>query len=104
MPAAHVDVPTARAARYLRQLCEHLGQVSHLAHGSGGPPQVQRVEWSADRGVIQFAGGRCTLVVADDALAIILEADDPDELRRLQQLIAHRLTTIGGRDQLTVQW
>jgi hypothetical protein len=35
MPAAEARIPTARAARYLGQLADHLAQLGHL--GPGGP-------------------------------------------------------------------
>jgi hypothetical protein len=109
VPITRTDVSTDRAGRYLVQLCEHLNQFSHRArHGgttdSSGAPEVRRVEWTDNHGVVEFSAGRCTLDAKDDTLAITLAADDADELRRLQELFATRLETIGRRDSLTVAW
>ena len=109
VPTAHTDVSTDRAGRYLVQLCEHLNQIRHHArHGvttdSPGPPQVRHVEWSDDHGVVELAAGRCNLDADDDTLTLTLTADDAGELRRMQDLLATRLETIGRRDNLTVTW
>ena len=68
MPTAEARVETARAERYLAQLCDHLGHMRHGGHaahhrgGHGGPPDVQDVEHAGDRAVIVFDWGsaRCT--------------------------------------------
>ena len=109
MPTAMTRVPTDRAGRYLAQLCQHLSQISgHARHGDAtdgsGPPPIRRVEWSDSHGIIEFGSGRCTLDAASDTLTINLEAGDLNELRKLQQMLAARLTTIGRRDNLVVAW
>lgn len=109
MPTARADVSTDRAGRYLAQLCEHLNRIGdHARHGatthSAGPPQLRRVEWTDSHGVIEFAAGNCTLDAEDHTLTIALTADDSDELRRMQELFATRLETIGRRDGVRVTW
>lgn len=109
MPIERTDVSTDRASRYLVQLCEHLNQISnHARHGvtadSNSPLQVRRVEWTDEHGVIEFPAGWCTLDAKDDTLTITLAADEPDELRRMQELFATRLETIGRRDNLSLAW
>jgi hypothetical protein len=113
---ARTDVATERAGRYLVQLCEHLRQIGsqtshHTAHGAPAeaaephrPPRLRRVEWTDSHGVIEFAAGRCRLDATDDALALTLDADDADELHRMQELFKTRLETIGRRDNLAVRW
>ena len=109
MPTAHADVSIDRASRYLVQLCEHLNQMrGHARHGattrSNGPLQVRRVEWTDQHGVIEFPAARCTLDATEDTLTVTLVADEPDELRRMQDLFANRLQTIGRRDNLAIAW
>jgi hypothetical protein len=109
VPISATEVSTDRASRYLVQLCEHLNQIGqHARHGSAtgssGPPAVRRAEWTDSHGVIEFPTGECTLDANDHTLTITLAADDPDELRRMQELFATRLETIGRRDRLTVAW
>jgi hypothetical protein len=108
VPIARTDVSTDRAGRYLVQLCEHLNQIGDHRHGtmadSSGPPEVRRVEWTEDYGVISFPAGLCILDAEDDSLTITLAADDLDDLRWMQELFTTRLETIGRRDKLTVAW
>jgi hypothetical protein len=110
MPTAEAHIPTARASRYIDQLCRHLGQMSRMrhrtptGHGDRTPPPVQHVDRSDTSGTIRFTHGRCTLQATADALMLRVDADDEDVLRQLQDGIARRLETIGRRDQLIVQW
>jgi cytochrome P450 len=111
MPASHAHVPTTRARRYLAQLGSHSGQMARLAfhqprrHGSGGaPPAARPIDWSDTSGIIDFGGGRCTLQATGEALTLHAEADDPDQLQRIQDGIGRRVERIGRRDRLTVTW
>jgi len=111
MPTAEARVETARAERYLAQLCDHLGHMRHgglathhHATGHGGPPDVQRVEHAGDRAVIVFNWGQCTLHASANALIIRAEATDDAALTRAQALIGRRIETIGRREHLTVTW
>ena len=98
---AQVRVPTRRAGRYLVQLCEHLRQLPAEGHVALRPRQVV---WTADRGSITFEQGTGTLIASEDALTVRLEAADAGTLQRMQDMFAHRLQTIGRRDNLIVQW
>ncbi|HLJ99071.1 MAG TPA: DUF2218 domain-containing protein [Streptosporangiaceae bacterium] len=110
MPASHAHVRTDRAGRYLAQLCNHGGQLSRLSfhqprsHAGGAGPSAARSEHSGTDGVIDFGWGRCTLHATGDALMLTAEAEDPQNLQRLQDGIARRIERIGRRDQLTVTW
>jgi hypothetical protein len=111
MPNAEAHVETDRASRYLVQLCRHAGQMGqHLRyrplahHGGRVPPEVQHVEWSDSHGIISFGRGRCTIQATPDALTLRVEAADEETLQRLQEGVAHRLETIGRRDNLKVNW
>jgi hypothetical protein len=111
MPASQARVPTDRASRYLTHLCKHSGQMSALAldpghgHGDGGAASMPRhAEWSDTDGVIDFGWGRCTLHATGEGLVLHAEADDQQQLRRIQDAIAVRLERIGRRDRLTLTW
>jgi hypothetical protein len=62
------------------------------------------VEWSDDRGLIDFGWGRCTLRALPGVLQLRAEAPDEDSLRRIEHRVADRLDRIGRRDHLTVTW
>jgi hypothetical protein len=109
--SSQATVTTDRASRYLTQLGRHTGQMNRLAfhrtmrHGHGGaPPEVGHSEWSDTDAVITFGHGRCTLHATDDTLTLHAEADDLEQLRRIQDGITRRLERISRRDQLTVSW
>jgi hypothetical protein len=111
MYSSQATVATDRASRYLTQLGRHTGQMSRLAfhrtmrHGQGGaPPEVGHSEFSDTDAVITFGQGRCTLHATDDTLTLHAEADDLEQLRRIQDGITRRLERISRRDQLTVAW
>jgi hypothetical protein len=111
MSAAEARIPTENAGRYLARLCQHAGQMgTHLGHrpgrhpGGGAPPEILRAESSDDRGTLVLNWGRCTLQAADGMLTLRAEADDPDSLARIQELIAGRLEKFGRRERLIVTW
>jgi len=113
MPIAEGHVTTSRADRYLGQLCEHLGQLSHGAarHGHGHsagsshePPPVLHASADGHRGLIVFGWGTCALLATDDELQLRLESADAGALERAREQIGQRIATIGRRDGLRVTW
>jgi hypothetical protein len=109
MPSSEAHIRTDRAGRYLTQLCRHTAQLSHLdhrnRHAADAPVRMPRgAEFSDTDGVINFDNGRCTLHATGEELILRAEADDPGDLRLMQDAIAARLQRIGGRDQLSVTW
>jgi hypothetical protein len=111
MPASQACVPTDRASRYLTHLCNHSGQMSTIAlshghgHDDGGAASMpQHAEWSDTDGVINFGRGRCTLHATGEGLVLRAEADDQQQLRRIQDAVTVRLERIGRRDRLAVTW
>jgi hypothetical protein len=110
MPASTARIETTRANRYQTQLVDHLGHLSHGMQHHGrqgehaGPPQVLSVARADDHAAITFAWGTCTLQASGTALVVRLEARDAADLGQAEALIAHRIQTIGSREQLTVEW
>jgi hypothetical protein len=96
---ADATVATARASRYLVQLCRHVKLVAKLS-----PHMKARVEWSASRGVIDLGWGRCTLRAEPDALILRAEAGDQPGLAEIQRRVTERVEQVGRRDGLTVTW
>ena len=112
MLTAEARVPTDRATRYLDQFCRH---ASHLGqprdhrpgpHGGGddAPPEVSHIAWSDTLGTVRFGCGHCVLQATEDTLLLSVDATDEDSLQLLLEGISRRLTTIGRRDELTVNW
>ena len=112
MISAEGRVATARADRYLDQLCRHLGQMRHMPRGpaarhagsGAGMPEVRSVERSGSRGSVRFAEGAWTLIATPDALLLRVDAVDERALARLRDGVTVRVEKIGRRDGLTVAW
>jgi hypothetical protein len=116
MPTAEAQVRTDRPSRYLVQLCRHANQLGRHrfarlpAHVTDDPearhdmPANVEAEWSDSHGVVRADGGNCTLQATPDTLILRLEADDEENLRRLQDMITRNLTRFSRRDPLTVDW
>lgn len=109
MRTAEARIPTDHAAGYLVQLCRHLegiGAAGHETsrHGDRSESTAPLVEYSGHQGVIDFGWARCTLDVGDRELTLRAAADNPDDLQRLQDVIAGRVEEIGRRDHLAVTW
>lgn len=118
MLTSETRVHTDRAARYLTQLCDHGGKMhlaafhrrpSHQSHDTGdSPPTVQHAQSTSTStgtdGVIDFGWGRCTLHATAEELVLTAQAEQEQDLRRVQDGIATRLQRIGRRDRLTVVW
>ena len=110
MPSAEARIPTDRAARYLDQLCSHLGAMGHVrrvpagGHGGAGMPRVENIERNGNRAVIRFNEGSWTLQAHEDALVLRVEAEEAATLERLKEAIAARIAKIGRRDGLAVTW
>ena len=114
MPSAEARIPTDRAARYLEQLCSHLGSMAHMRHlpsslaasfhDNGGMPRVESVEQDAGHALIRFADGSWDLTAHNDALVLRVEAAEDAALERLKGAIAARIAKIGRRDGLGVDW
>lgn len=110
MPISVAKIDTPRAARYLAQLCDHLdhlpqGSRHHgSASGHDGPPPVLHIDRSDNHAVVTFAWGSCRLDATDTALLVRVEAGDDADLAQAEALLAHRIQTIGHRDQLDLTW
>ncbi len=87
-------VRTARGERYAKQLC------SHAAH------MASRAEWTPPEGMIEFPDnmGTCRITAEPGHLVLALQAADPVNLGRLQQIIASNIKRFASREGLTVNW
>ncbi|MFE7740795.1 DUF2218 domain-containing protein [Nocardia sp. NPDC057455] len=85
-------VRTDRPERYGKQL------VAHLGRRNGG-------EWSAQSssGWIDLDTGRATVTAHEGELHLRIEAA-PEDLARLEDVLARHLVRFGERDQLSVTW
>src|SRR4051794_3110866 len=96
---SEANLQTAQASELLAQLCRQF-QSKAAAH----PDLGIAVEWSETRGSVDFGWGRCVLEANRDALSLWVEADQADDLGRLQELLTRHLESHDTGDQPTVQW
>jgi hypothetical protein len=84
-------IATPRASVYLKQLCRH------FAHKLD-------VSFDDEHGRIAFSAGTCRLQAAAGELVLEADAQDPESLRRVKDVVAGHLERFAFRDDLTVAW
>ena len=107
MLSAEACVQTERPSRYLVQLCQHFSHKGgFLGHRRPAflTPEHMNVEWTENHGMVSFGWGRCTMQADPDTLMLRAEADNEEDLRRVQDVVARHLGRFGRRDHLTVNW
>ncbi|WP_329242501.1 DUF2218 domain-containing protein [Streptomyces sp. NBC_01478] len=111
MLTAEAHIATDRPGRYLAQLCKHFDNKGrHLSHRPRthtlpdlGPDQIQ-VEWTDSDGTLRLPWGQCTLQAVPGTLRVRVEADDRENLERLQELVSTHIGRFSRRDPLRVEW
>jgi hypothetical protein len=123
MLTSEASVATGDPRRYLAQFCKHaadmnehapamvkrhaLGALAHAGGGAlvGGGVQL-RVDCSETTGVVEFTRrGKCTISVdGDSKLLLPVDANDADDLGRIQSIIGSDLERWGKRENLRVGW
>ncbi|NBH03463.1 DUF2218 domain-containing protein [Amycolatopsis sp. SID8362] len=108
MPVAEATVRTPRASRFLVQLCRHAeamgGRARQMHGGDHERPEVVRVEWTDEAGLIEFSWGRCALRATVEELVLELDVDGDDRLRVIRDLLTADLERFGQREGLKVVW
>jgi hypothetical protein len=84
-------VVTDAPARYAKQLLKHLSV----------KPTIDLI---AENHQLVFEYGTATVRPEGDGLLLRAEADDPESLARLEDVLARHLVRFGRRNELTVSW
>ena len=82
---------TPKAAGYLAQLCKHFGHKVPASH-------------EGNDGQISFSSGTCRLHAEEAALTMTVEAATPEDIARLEEVVASHLLRFAFREELKVEW
>ncbi len=93
MLSAEATVTTESSGRYLAQL------VKHFAHKL---PTTLAADNSTGR--IDFGMGPCDLAIRDGALHMRVEGATPEDLNRLQDVVARHLLRFAFREPPVIAW
>ena len=87
-------VATDAAQRYAKQLVSHLGH-KVAVEDVAGEPAAQRLVFAYGSGVVRHQQG---------ALLLQAEAEDPESLGKVEDVLARHLVRFGRRHELEVSW
>jgi hypothetical protein len=85
------EVTTDSPARYAKQLVSHLGR------------KVQ-VDETPDGSVLTFGSGRGVVTPGDGVLVLRAEAEGPERLAEVQDVLGRHLERFGQKAELVVSW
>jgi hypothetical protein len=88
---AVATVPTELPRRYMTQLCKHFEHRLTVAYDDR-------------QGCIDFADGRCVLSAQPQALVMIVKAESPAALERIQDVVARHLLRFAFRHPPEIVW
>ncbi len=88
---SEAEVATAKAGRYLVQLCKHFEH------------RLSVYRWEGN-GTIAFPAGLCRLEAGPEKLVLKAEAPDLQQLAELEGVVTRHLARFAFRDPPTVAW
>lgn len=91
MSASHCLVETTNPSRLITRLCKHWGHKFPVRHDE-------------QEGDIQLGIGQCRLRATEGDLSVALEAEDAEQLQRLQQVVADHLERMASGETLVFNW
>lgn len=92
MTKSQAIITTAHASRYLQQLCKH------WAH-------KLTVTFTPEQGQVDFdAGTRLILTATPQELNSTLSAETPEQLARMQNVVANHLQRFAHKEELVFNW
>ena len=91
MIQAQATVQTDNPGRYILRLCKHF---SHRV-----PSQ-----WSDEEGQVDFAMGQCLLRVQENALNVVCQAENSQDLEDIQETVKSHFDRFAHQEQLVLHW
>ena len=80
-------IETSKAERLMKALCNHSARKI-------------TARYEGDKGYIEFRDGKCEITAAPDTLTLQVEAENADNLARLQQVVVDHLLRIAPGENL----
>ena len=90
---------SARAERYLVQLCKHFAHKVPATYEAAGDGTGSRAE-----GKVDFPWGVCRLSATGAGLAITCEAPDRESLKRVEYVVADHVERFAWREKPRIDW
>jgi uncharacterized protein len=84
-------IETNKAERLMKALCNHFA--------SRIPARYEE-----DKGVIEFPGGKCEISVTSSAMTLQVEAENADNLSRLEQVMVDHLLRFTPGENFQFSW
>lgn len=88
---AVATVATPNPSRLINRLCKHWGHKFAVQHDE-------------QKGEIQLPTGNCRLQVVEGGLRVVVEAEEPQQLQKLQQVVAEHLERMATGETLSFTW
>jgi hypothetical protein len=88
---SEASIETARASRYLGQLCKHFAHRIPVTH-------------TAEQGRVEFPFGVCLLEAEPERLILRAEASDAQALAQVEDVVARHLERFAFRDKPEIRW
>ncbi|MBA1279225.1 MULTISPECIES: DUF2218 domain-containing protein [Pseudomonadaceae] len=88
---ATATVATEKPSRLINRLCKHWGHKFPVQHDE-------------QQGEIELPIGNCRLQVAEGGLQVVVEAEDSEQLQKLQQVVADHLERMATGEALSFTW
>lgn len=112
MPTLTAEIPTDRAARFLRQFCQHAaamgserGHSARMHHGGSRADITLTAEHADGQGKVTFGPwGTCTLTAGPAALTVRIDAPDDAALERIRDIVTRDFDRFSARNPLRVDW
>jgi hypothetical protein len=91
LTTSEARVDTARASRYLGQLCKHFAHRIPVTH-------------TAEQGRVEFPFGICLLEAGPERLILRAQASDAEALAQVEDVVARHLERFAFRDKPEICW
>lgn len=88
---ATATVATENPSRLINRLCKHWGHKFPVQHDE-------------QKGEIELPIGNCRLQVTEGGLQVVVEAEEPEQLQKLKQVVADHLERMATGEALSFTW